>query len=297
MLKVRLTPDTSYVQQCSSVRLQPDVKYRVMKNALTSVAVLFALGMLSCARGQTSTQPTAADAKAFLDNVNQTMLKLGVEQNQAGWVQQTYITDDTDAVAARANQRYIDAVARFVKDATRFDKLDLPPDQRRQLNVLKTSLVMVTPSDPKESEELTTIMARLESAYGKGKWCTNKADPDTCQNIDDITKLMANDRDPQRLRAAWEGWHTISPQMKNDYARFVDLSNKGAREIGFADTGAMWRSKYDMPARRAPRAATLRSTGSPTIASRTCAAVPVTTTHALFEHNATVPCSCSPTTA
>ena len=31
--------------------------------------------------------------------------------------------------------------ARFVKDATRFDKLDLPADERRQLNVLKTSLV------------------------------------------------------------------------------------------------------------------------------------------------------------
>src|SRR5712691_7391000 len=218
-----------------------------MKNALAAAAVLTTLGTLSCARNQPPPPPTATDAKAFLDHVNQTMLKLGVEQNQAGWVQQTYITDDTDAVAARANQRYIDAVASFVKDATRFDKLDLPADQRRQLNVLKTSLVMVTPSDPKESEELTTIMARLESAYGKGKWCTNKADPDTCLNIDDITKLMANDRDPKRLREAWEGWHTISPQMKKDYARFVELSNKGAREIGFADTGAMWRSKYDMP--------------------------------------------------
>jgi len=220
-----------------------------MKNALAlaAAAALLAIGTLSCARTATPPAATAADAKAFLDNVNQTMLKLGAEANQGGWVQQTFITDDSDALAARANQRFIDAIARFVKDATRFDKLDLPADQRRQLNVLKTSLVMVTPSDPKESEELTNTMARLESAYGKGKWCSNKADPDTCLNIDDVTKLMANDRDPKRLREAWEGWHTISPPMKKDYARFVELSNKGAREIGFADTGAMWRSKYDMP--------------------------------------------------
>ena len=34
--------------------------------------------------------------------------------------------------------------------------------------------------------------------------------------------------------------------MRGDFARFVALSNKGARELGFADTGAMWRSKYDM---------------------------------------------------
>src|SRR5204863_3928178 len=28
----------------------------------------------------------------------------------------------------------------------------------------------------------------------------------------------------------------------------VELSNKGAKELGFADTGAMWREKYDMSA-------------------------------------------------
>ena len=218
-----------------------------MKKALAATAVLIALGTLACARNQTAPEPTAADAKAFLDNVNQTMLKLGVEAGQAGWVQQNFITDDTDALAARANQRYIDAIARFVKDATRFDKLDLPADQRRELNVLKTSLVMVTPADPRESEELTTTMARLESAYGKGKWCSAPKDPGTCLNVDDVTKVMAESRDARRLREVWEGWHTISPPMRTDYARFVELSNKGAKEIGFADTGAMWRSKYDMP--------------------------------------------------
>ena len=217
-----------------------------MKNALAAAAILIALGALACVR-QTAPDPTAADAKAFLDHVNQTILELGVESSQGGWVQQNFITDDTGALAARASQRYIDAVARFVKDATRFDTLDLPADERRQLNVLKTSLVMVTPADPGESEELTTIMARLQSTYGKGKWCSNPTEPGTCLNIDDVTKVMAESRDPKRLREVWEGWHTISPPMRKDYARFVELSNTGAREIGFKDTGAMWRSKYDMP--------------------------------------------------
>ena len=35
--------------------------------------------------------------------------------------------------------------------------------------------------------------------------------------------------------------------MRQDFARYVALANKGARELGFADNGAMWRSKYDMP--------------------------------------------------
>src|SRR5262249_17768129 len=31
------------------------------------------------------------------------------------------------------------------------------------------------------------------------------------------------------------------------YSRFVELSNQGAREMGFKDVGALWRSGYDMP--------------------------------------------------
>jgi peptidyl-dipeptidase A len=175
------------------------------------------------------------------------MLRLGIQQNRAGWVQQNFITDDTEALAARVNQEYIDAVARFAKEAGRYDEVDVPPDQRRQLDLLKLSLVMVTPADPAQAEELTTIMARLQGAYGKGKWCPDPERPDTCLNIDDITKIMATSRDAGRLRDVWEGWHTISPPMRADYARFVTLSNTGARELGFADTGAMWRAKYDMP--------------------------------------------------
>jgi peptidyl-dipeptidase A len=206
-----------------------------------------ACGRAAPAGGRETAAPTAADAKTFLDTVNDTMYRLGMVQGQAGWVQQTYITDDTEALNARTNQDYIDAVARFAKDATKYDKVQVPAEQRRQLNLLKLSLVMVTPANPAEAEELTRIAAKLNATYGKGRWCPDPDKPETCLNIDDITKVMATVREAPRLREVWEGWHTISPPMRNDYARFVELSNKGARELGFADTGAMWRAKYDMP--------------------------------------------------
>ena len=136
---------------------------------------------------------------------------------------------------------------RFAKEAVRYDAVQVTADQRRQLNLLKVALVLATPSDPKESDELSKIMARLESAYGKGKWCTDASKPDTCRNIDDVSRILSSPGNEKALRAAWEGWHTISPPMRKDYQRFVELSNKGAKELGFADTGAMWRSKYDMP--------------------------------------------------
>ena len=111
--------------------------------------------------------PTAADAQKFIDDVNASVLKLATEQQQAEWVAENFITDDTEALNARAGQAYSDAIAKYAKESTRFDKVDVPADQRRQLNLLKLALVLATPSDPKEAEEVSKIVARLDGAYGK----------------------------------------------------------------------------------------------------------------------------------
>ena len=201
----------------------------------------------ACAGGSTSTAaPTAADAKAFLDTVDATFTKLSLDANRAGWVAQNFITEDTEALDARMTQALADAASRFAKEAVKFDHVDVPADARRQLNLLKVSLVLATPVDPKDAEELTTLVSSMRGEYGKGKWCADPSKPDRCLNIDDITKVLATSRNEKEIRAAWEGWHTISPPIRKDYQRFVELSNKGAKELGFADTGAMWRAKYDM---------------------------------------------------
>ncbi len=136
-----------------------------------AAVVLLCIAAAACtvAAPTPSATPTPADAKSFLDNVNATLLKLGIAQGQAGWVQQTYITQDTEAISARANQEFADAIARFAKEATKFDKVEVPPDQRRQLTLLKVSLVMAPPSDPKESEELSKILAGLQSSVREGQ--------------------------------------------------------------------------------------------------------------------------------
>jgi peptidyl-dipeptidase A len=192
--------------------------------------------------------PTAAEAEQFLTGVNETMLRLGIEAGRADWVYSTYITQDTEALNARADQAYIDAVARFGKEAARFDALEVPADQRRQLDLLKLALELVTPSDPALAEEVTTLASGMEAAYGRGKWCEDAGQPASCLDIEQITEVMAASRDEARLRQVWEGWHTISVPMRGDYERFVELANTGARELGFPDTGAMWLLKYDMPA-------------------------------------------------
>lgn len=227
------------------------------------LAILALTSAAACSRAGGGGGPTPDEARQFLATANETMLRLGVQLAEAGWAYSTNINPETEAANAKANQAYIEAVAKFAKEATRFDGVELAPDERRQLELLKLSLVMVTPSTPQEAEELTKIAAALEGAYGSGKWCPGGAPTSTqttspaaappppdaapCLDVEAITQIMAENRDPTRLREVWEGWHGIAPPMKQDYARFVELANKGARELGFADTGAMWRAKYDMP--------------------------------------------------
>jgi peptidyl-dipeptidase A len=190
---------------------------------------------------------TAEQARAFLDEVNTEVLRLGNAASRAGWTQSTYITPDTERMAADASEALVNALTRYAKEAVRFDAVQLPPLERRQFDVLKNSLTMSAPPDPKEAEELARIVASMEGAYGRAKYCPGGSQED-CLDVEKITEVMADNREPERLREVWEGWHAAAKPMRKDYARFVELSNKGAKALGYADTGVMWRGKYDMPA-------------------------------------------------
>jgi peptidyl-dipeptidase A len=189
--------------------------------------------------------PTVPEAQKFIAGAEEKLLTLSTEAGRADWVYSNFITDDTEAMDAQANERVIAENVRLAKEAARFDKLKLPPELARKMKLLKLGLTLAAPSDPKESAEVTKLAASLEATYGKGKYCPGG--DKQCMDIDAITRIMANSTNPAELLDVWRGWHTISPPMRNDYTRFVQLSNKGARELGFKDTGAMWRSKYDMP--------------------------------------------------
>jgi len=199
--------------------------------------------------------PTVADARAFMDSAENEFLKLSVEQQHASWVQSNFITDDTEMLSALSNQRLIDATMRLAKVATSFDGLALPPDLERKMRLLKLSLTMAAPSNPQESEELTRIAAAMEGTYGKGKYCPPKDSPlaaraaeaeGGCLDLGALSRVLAKSRNEKELREAWVGWHAIAKPIRKDYQRFAVLANKGARELGFSDFGAMWRSKYDV---------------------------------------------------
>jgi peptidyl-dipeptidase A len=212
-------------------------------------ALIVATTVAACGRATTGdSRVESASPTEFLAEVNETMLRLANASQQASWVQSTYITHDTEAMAARAYEAYVTAVTDYAKRAATLDASGATPDEARQLTVLKSTLTMAAPGDPKEATELTQIGAAMEAAYGRGTFCPDGGEGDAgCLDVEAVTRVLAESRDPRRLREVWEGWHTISPPYRKDYMRFAELSNKGAGELGYPDTGAMWRSKYDMP--------------------------------------------------
>jgi peptidyl-dipeptidase A len=187
---------------------------------------------------------TPEEAKAFIDAAELKLLALNNDAQRADWIKDTYITDDTEAVAAIIDERAINATVGYAKQSTQFDGLPLDAVTARKIKLLKLSLTIATPNDPKESEELTRITAGMEGTYGKGKYCPDT--PQTCKDLEALSKILAESRDAKQLQDAWTGWHAIARPMRKDFTRYVALANKGAQELGFKDNGAMWRSNYDM---------------------------------------------------
>jgi len=197
--------------------------------------------------GTTSTSGagTKEEAEKFMADTEKRLMDLSIKAGRADWVKSTFVTDDTEELAAAANENLIAATTELAEQAHRFEALDLPADTKRKLKLLKLSLTLPAPKDPAERAELTKIAASMEGDYGKGKYCP-EGDKGKCLSLPDLEQIMANSRDPEELKRAWVGWHQIAIPIRKDYVRFVELSNKGAKEMGFKDTGAMWRSKYDM---------------------------------------------------
>ena len=203
-----------------------------------------ALAVIAQTNKSAQSKPTVADAEAFIKSAESRLSELDVKNNQAGWVQENFITDDTEALAADASDEKKAATSELVEQARRFEGLQMPPELVRKFLLLKLLLDAPGPKDPKLRKELSQVAVALDSDYGRGKYCDKSG---KCLDITAIEKEMGESRDPERLKELWVGWHAVGAPMRERYARFVELSNQGARDLGFKDTGALWRSNYDMP--------------------------------------------------
>lgn len=224
----------------------------MIRSAVSGTVLAFALA--SAAHAQTAptpaapaTQPapTAAAADAFVAEAEKTLAEKSVGAQQIAWVNATYITDDTDALAAASGAEMTDLAVRYGLQAARYQALPgLSYDTKRKLDLLRGGITLPAPTTPGASAQLSMLTTRMSSSYGKGKGLLNGQPI----NGSDIEAAMGSERDPAKLKEMWVSWHdNVGAPMRADYAQMTGLANQGAKELGYADAGALWRSGYDMP--------------------------------------------------
>jgi peptidyl-dipeptidase A len=223
-------------------------------------------GLLAPACGRTDGEGEPANAAAFVESAEERLAPLSVHSERASWVQSNFLTHDTEVLASQALGQFLAASTELAVDAARYaDEDGLDPDVARRIRLLRTDITLPAPADPALTEELTRLASSLESRYGRGEWCPDaetrvapqgplaaargaETSAEACLDLQELSRILSESRDEAELRRAWEGWRTISPPMRPEYRRFVELMNQGARELGFADAGALWRAGYDMDA-------------------------------------------------
>ncbi len=190
--------------------------------------------------------PKGEAADQFIARVNDEFKKMYPEMTAAQWLSSTYINDDSQLLAAKGNERYLTQLNSWIEQAKKFEGQQMSPETARAIQLLKLATAMPAPKDPAKLAELTQIATRMEGTYGAGTYCTGEGDAKKCRQLGELEDVLRSSRDYDAQLDAWQGWHTIAQPMRKDYTRFVELVNEGSKEMGFADTGEMWRSGYDM---------------------------------------------------
>ena len=181
----------------------------------------------------------------FLNNIEEENKNDGPVIYSASWISSNFITYDSQKVIADYGTRYTLKSLERSREASAFDDLSTSTENRRMLNILKSSFVMPPPLNKELASELSSITTSLEAMYGSGEHCYEDG---SCYDLEAFESIIDNSRNPEELLKAWHGWHEIGKPMKPMYMRMVDIGNQGARDLGYQGLSDLWFSKYDMPA-------------------------------------------------
>ncbi len=102
----------------------------------TLACTLVALGALvGCGKS-----PPAETADQFAARANAEIEKFGYESQHANWVQQNFITSDTEALAAQANERYLAYHSAAVATSRQYSGQAMSAESARILGRLLTGV-------------------------------------------------------------------------------------------------------------------------------------------------------------
>ena len=188
---------------------------------------------------------TKEDLDNFLSEVEKEYKEEGPVISSASWISSNFITYDSQKVIADYGTRYTLKSLETSRRAADFNNVDTSPEQKRMLNILKSSFVMPPPFDTDLAKELSEITTSLEAMYGNGEYCYEDGH---CFDLEGFEAIIDKSRNPNQLLSAWRGWHEIGKPMKPMYMRMVEIGNQGSKDLGYEGLSDLWFSKYDMPA-------------------------------------------------
>jgi len=195
-------------------------------------------------------EATVGQAQSFIEEVETFYREFGEYSARIAWLNSTYINYDSDWLSTKVGAEGTQTGVKFANMAKRYNGLELPDEMRRKIELIKLGLNLPAPERPGAAQELSEINTRMGSTYATGKI---ELDGEMVAR-NDLEEMMGTIRDPERLKEIWIKWREIpvtdtdnGTTMKEDYAAMVEISNEGARELGFADVGTMWRARYDLP--------------------------------------------------
>ncbi|GIU49126.1 peptidase M2 [Shewanella sairae] len=221
------------------------------KISTLSAVIALAIGVTACSQSEADNTAASLDkqvdkttqAKRFISDAEAQMAALSIEINRSEWIYSNFITQDTAALSASVAEKYTAASVDLATRAAQYADLPLSAEEKRKLNILRSSIVLPAPLDPAKNSELANISAQLNGLYGKGKYCFEDG---RCLTQPELSAIMAESKNPEELLEVWQGWREIAKPMRPLFEREVELANEGAKDLGYANLSELWRSNYDM---------------------------------------------------
>ncbi|XP_072105103.1 angiotensin-converting enzyme isoform X2 [Mobula birostris] len=182
-------------------------------------------------------------ANAFIDEYNTEAEKVWYESSEASWTYNTNITEHNNKIMLEKSLILSNHTRKYGEKARQFDYTDFQNEETKRI-LKKMSDIKEAALPEAEVKEYKNVLSDLETAYSVAKVCRKNG---TCYPLEpDLTDIMANSDDYNELLFAWKGWRDASgKKMRDNFKRYVKLSNKAATLNGYADTGEQWRSVYE----------------------------------------------------
>ena len=140
---------------------------------------------------------TPEGARAFVAAVEKDLYDFSLISSRAQWVNNTYINDDSDAVAAYFGTIATEKGVKYATEAAKYARIQgLDFDTARKLDLMRGALTLAAPTTPGAATELNDLATRLQSAYAKGR---------ARHNGKVITGDVAEDGDAPRSQADSRG--------------------------------------------------------------------------------------------